>query len=146
MSSQIIPWTVAKHVAFAAMTAFALATPFGCSQGDGRRAVGGTVTVDGQPLAVGLINFQPVEGARAASAGTSIEQGKFELPAKRGLLPGKYRVLIQAFRETGRTIDDPQRGKVSETVSIRFKRTGALEAVVAEEGPNRFDFELTSVP
>jgi len=123
--------------------AVVLAGLLGCSRNTNRLAVSGTVTIDGRPLASGLISFQALENT-VSGTGTAIEQGRYELPAQRGLLPGKYRVIIQGFRETGRVIKDPQIGKdIPEIVPIRFNNADALDVVVTEKGPNRFDFNLT---
>ncbi len=118
----------------------------GCMGRDGRQGVTGTVTVDGQPLESGLINFRPTAGMQANSSGGAIHDGVFKLPADNGLKPGKYIVTIQAFRETGEMIDDPQLGRIARQAPVRFKESDTLEATVTVGQKNRFDFELTSTP
>jgi len=71
----------------------------GCD-GSNRVVVQGTVTVNGQPLEAGVISFVPVSG-QGAGAGTEIEHGAYGIRAK-GLLPGEYKVAINAFRGTGK--------------------------------------------
>ncbi len=117
----------------------------GCG-GDGRRAVSGTVTVDGEPLASGVISFQPTADNPAHSAGTGIEAGRYQISASSGLMPGEYQVRIQAFRQTGRMVEDPQFGQVEETVPVVFKEAGSLRATVSASGRNEIDFDLHSVP
>ena len=56
----------------------------GCTRGDGRQRVTGRVTLDGQPLGDGAINFRPAPGLTANSSGGPIKAGQFELPADRG--------------------------------------------------------------
>jgi hypothetical protein len=79
----------------------------------------GVVTVDGQPVESGTIQFQSAEGDAAQSAGGAIDAGKFELSAKTKLAPGKYNVSLQAFQKTGRDLKDPQKGQVAETIPVQ---------------------------
>jgi hypothetical protein len=116
----------------------------GCSSGE-RMGVSGMVTLDGKPLAVGGISFHPHLGSAGHSAGGQIKNGEFRFVASRGLKPGRYLVSIQAFRRTGRTVVDPQMGKVPEEVLVTYNEAGKLDATVATEAPNHFDFHLTSV-
>ncbi len=116
----------------------------GCSGGDDRMAVQGTVSLDGRPLESGSINFRPAANNQAPSSGGTIKQGGFALKAVQGLKPGDYLVAIQAFRKTGRTIDDPQMGKVEETKPATFRETMPLKASVVAGAENRFEFVLTS--
>jgi hypothetical protein len=113
----------------------------GCG-GDGRLGVSGTVTVDGKPLESGVISFQPAAGNQGHSAGTSIQAGHYEVEAGKGLLPGEYQVRIQAFRKTGRMVEDPQFGQVEETVPMDFKEGRSLTATVSASEKNKIDFEL----
>src|SRR5262249_35839227 len=61
----------------------------------GRKALSGTVSVDGARLGQGQIRFQPME-TQATSEGSIITSGKFNLPREFGLVPGKYRVEVNA--------------------------------------------------
>ena len=115
----------------------------GCG-GDGRVAVSGTVSLDGGPLVLGLINFRPAPAEKLSGAGGQISQGRFTLPADQGLFPGKYQVKVLAYHKTGRMITDPQRGEIEELAPIRFRESGLLEATVSAEGKNEFDFTLNS--
>ncbi|MBN2294751.1 MAG: hypothetical protein JXM70_20145 [Pirellulales bacterium] len=127
----------------AATFACAIAMMGGCS-GDGRIAVSGTVTLDGQPLEVAAINFRPAPGNDANSAGGGVQGGKFSLPAGAGLKPGEYLVNVMARKETGRMVFDPQRGKeIPETAPVRIKENGVLKINV-EPGGKPLKIELTS--
>jgi hypothetical protein len=80
----------------------------GCGPSDplGRRAVSGTVTLDGAPLAEGTISFQPTEQGSTSSGGL-VTQGKYSIPRDKGLPPGKYRVVINAIKPgTGMTLPE----------------------------------------
>ena len=56
--------------------------------------VAGTVKVDGQPLKLGVISFEP-EIASEQSATAEIREGKFEIESPRG----RRRVSIMAYRQ-----------------------------------------------
>ena len=128
----------------ALLWAFALLVPLGCSGTDGRVSVSGKVTLDGDPLDSGLISFRPAAGTSANSSGGQITAGSYELPASKGLKPGKYVVTVQAFRKTGKMVEDPQMGMVAERERVKFKEAGPLEATVEHGGGNTFDFHLTT--
>src|SRR5207244_576719 len=69
----------------------AIASFCGCGSDPlGRRAISGTVNVDGAPLEKGQIRFQPIE-KQATSEGAVVTGGKFSVPREHGLVPGKYR-------------------------------------------------------
>src|SRR5437868_15173667 len=59
----------------------------------GRKALSGTVTLDGKPLERGAIEFHPLEEGGVQS-GALISGGHYSIPAHQGATPGKYRVAI----------------------------------------------------
>jgi hypothetical protein len=121
----------------------------GCGAGDRRQHVRGTVTLDGQPVEVGSLTFQPAEGNPALSAGGLIAKGSYDLPAQAGPMPGKYLVMFRIVRETGktRTVAEKDTGKQTsepEIVTVNIAQAAGIEATVTEGGPNKFDFQLTT--
>ena len=70
----------------------------GCG-GTGRVPVSGKVTLDGQPLEHGLINFRPSQGNAGPGSGGVVNEGRFEIPADKGLRPGSYKVSITALKK-----------------------------------------------
>ncbi len=73
-----------------------------CSKHDGLSPVpaGGTVTLKGEPLASGNIQFYPTSGARPAGGG--IKDGKFTLTTYEGndgAIPGKHNVSVTAYKD-----------------------------------------------
>jgi len=117
----------------------------GCSS-NGRVAVSGTVSLDGKPLESGTISFRPASGKSGSSSGGQIRQGRFQLAAQQGLVPGKYLVTVRAFQSTGRTIKDGQSGQiVPEQAEVKYSEAGKLEVTVSTGEENHFDFRLTGV-
>ena len=86
----------------------------------------------------------PAAGNAANSSGAAIKQGRFELPAGKGLMPGEYVVRVQAFQKSGRKIDDPQMGEIDEMLPVLFNETDTLKATIARGRENRLEFALTS--
>ena len=116
----------------------------GCHRND-RVPVSGTVAIDGQAADYGLVSFRPVEGNSGAGSGASLRAGKFEIPAQQGLLPGKYKVAVQAFRKTGRTLHDAEGSEFPDWIAVPIDPAGLPEATVVVGGvPNRFEFQLTT--
>jgi len=94
---------------------------------------------------LGAVSFIPEGESAATRSETTVRDGRFELPADRGLSPGRYTVRVLAYRDTGRPFEHPHDGEFPEYEELRFRETD-LEAVVAEDGPNHFEFALTLVP
>jgi hypothetical protein len=67
----------------------------GCRKAPGRHEVTGKVLLRGEPLAEGVIDFEPLEG-QPSKSGASILNGSYRIPRDRGLAPGRYRVSIVA--------------------------------------------------
>jgi hypothetical protein len=55
--------------------------------------VSGQVTLDGRPLDEAVIVFIPLDGG-ARKTGGEVIAGRYELPARDGLRPGRYRVEL----------------------------------------------------
>src|SRR5262245_36303787 len=81
-----------------ASLAVLLACVAGCAGGDSlpREEVNGTVTIDGKPLAKGLITFVPTSAEVSTQGGAPVLEGKFTIPRLQGLVPGKYKVVISS--------------------------------------------------
>ena len=105
-----------------------------------RQAVTGRVTLDGVPMGMAWVTFRPLDdNAPPARARTSRnEEGKFAIPASRGIVPGAHHVVVHHVSEqfqhwhTGvYTLDDAVSYDVGvleigdEPVSIDLARTDA---------------------
>lgn len=67
----------------------------GC--GMGTRPLDGTVTYKSQPVKTGLVTLVPIDGTRANGATGLVENGKYRIEAKFGVVPGRYRVIVEAM-------------------------------------------------
>jgi hypothetical protein len=123
----------------------------GCGDDLGnRQEVSGVVTLQGQPLDDGAIEFTPLESQQPdgveTKSGAPIVQGKYVIPQGQGLAPGKYRVRITA----GTPDPPPQPGELpsptfgpppQERVPAEYNTQSRLEATVTS-GANTFNFEI----
>lgn len=75
--------------------AVALAFVGGCSGGDDRVEITGTVMLKGTPLKSGTVSFSPLDGQKFGATAT-IADGNFGIPKETGLSPGKYLVRVSA--------------------------------------------------
>jgi hypothetical protein len=124
-----------------------LAVPYlGCSDASGgREAVSGEVHFKGQPLDQGTIQFVPTEGQDTTS-GNLINQGKYTVPKKQGLKPGKYRVLISSGDPKQHAPPEELPGAPFPVAKERIPReynTASKQIVEVKKGnPNKFDFNI----
>jgi hypothetical protein len=122
----------------------------GCgSKEKDRKAVSGTVTFKGAPLNNATIRFLPAAESTATSQATaSIDDGKYELPASQGLMPGKYQVSILSQKPLRgpqggkRKTPGASKSKQREIIPERFNAKTTLECEVTPDGPNSFNFDL----
>lgn len=68
--------------------------------------IAGEVTLDGKPLATGVLTLVPVKQG-AGVPPIEIVDGRFASPVIQAPQAGDYRVEISAFEKTGRLISDP---------------------------------------
>jgi hypothetical protein len=127
----------------------------GCSPKSGVNTlpVSGTVKLDGVALDQGVIQFEPQPpGGKAVNAATPIKDGKYQFPAGAGgLLPGTYRVLVSSVSSAPALPSDPIKAMEQasqppppDRIPRKFNVESTLQAVVKADGPNNFDFDLSS--
>jgi len=90
------PW---RRIGYGALAAAVLVIAYKVgsalwSPGSQRIAVSGKVTYAKQPLDNGLIEFRSKKIIPAVIAGAVIQDGEYEIPSLKGLLPGEYVVMI----------------------------------------------------
>jgi hypothetical protein len=113
----------------------------GCAPKDGQ--VSGTVTVDGEPLAVGSILFVPADG-KGQTTGGNIKDGHYSVRVS----PGKMKVSISAAKVVGKkkiypTPNSPEMPVTVEALPARYNQQTSLTLDV-QPGKVAKDFELQS--
>jgi hypothetical protein len=132
-----------------------LCTVEGCAGRDSNRAaVNGKVTVDGTPIAEGLISFLPIDIANGQPGGSPIQDGQYSISADKGLLPGEYQVQIRANRGTGKKVWDGMGDehwpaskknyveKMESYIPARYNDRTTLKATIELGKTNTYDFDL----
>jgi hypothetical protein len=115
-----------------------------------RARVSGTITLDGEPVPAGIIEFIPVEPGQLAAQGTVGDDGRFVIEQAGGPSPGEYKVEIRCAKKTGRRIrsmssPDPD-GTIDERVAVipdRYHSPTTLKQTI-KPGDNALEFKLTS--
>ncbi len=112
----------------------------GCESSPRRYPIQGTITYQNAPLDEGTITFSPVDNAKAPTGVASIAEGKYALPADKGLVPGSYRVsiVVPTVKGSKPAADEPpgapRRNKELVTEDRKIEVTPA--------GPHEFNFDL----
>jgi hypothetical protein len=142
-----------RRVRKVSWTLLAATTPWIVGCNDGLSTVSGTVTLDGQPIAVGdrvngVVNFLREDGSGASASAALDRSGRYWLTtgSRRGVEPGNYRVTV-AVTETIMP-DDPNAMPVPKLLTpAKYGNTqnSGLRAEV-KPGSNTFDFALSSQP
>lgn len=104
--------------------------------------VTGTVTLDGQPLAGALVEFQPYDPQGSPSYGSTDDKGKYELAfshTRKGAWVGEHLVRISTRNENER---------VPEKLPPRYHAESDVKRQVKADEDNVLDFniELTATP
>lgn len=111
-------------------------------------AVEGIVTLDGQSLKKGAIQFCPMPDTDGPTAGADVIDGKFLIRASGGPFAGRFRVQITAAGLTGRKVLDPRSNTMideyTQVLPARYNTQSELQADVTADGPNRLEFALVS--
>ena len=107
-------------------------------------SVSGSVTFKGQPLDQGTIQFDPLENQSTLS-GALIEQGRYDIPAERGLAPGSYSVRISSG-QPGTAVEEAAPGEsgppAKERIPASFNVETNLKVEVEKDAANHFDFQV----
>ena len=127
----------------------------GCGARQATVGLEGEVTYNGRAVEKGRIEFIPSDGTTGPSAGTTVTGGRYELPAKWGLLPnGIYLAArITGFKKAGRTEPNRvERGgppvEVEENfIPAAYNSQSTLKVRISElADKNKADFHLPTTP
>lgn len=129
---------------------FVLATSVaGCGGSDGieRYGVSGTITLDGEPLDTGAIQFGPEDG-QGMSGGAAIQDGTYEIPADRGLPAGKYRVRISSAGGAPQPEEEAPgeslENLATERIPAKYNVNSQETVEITTDGDNTFNFDISS--
>ena len=119
-----------------------------------RCEVRGAVTLNGTPIDGGNIQFEPLGKSKTTFSGALIQQGRYEIPARKGLAPGSYRVRIYWPEKLdprmlkapvpGQQLSPEEAPRAKEQVPAKFNRDSELTVEVEQDGANAFDFALST--
>lgn len=122
----------------------------GCGTRTDRLAITGKVTLNGTPLDGGSIRLSSSEGEQRMASGALIVDGRFNIPADKGLRPGTYRVQITSPDLKAAPVMAPstpsgpgfpvQPERIPPDYNVDSKKT--IE--VTSDGENDFTFEIVS--
>jgi hypothetical protein len=134
--------TLGRILCLAAVTAGMV----GCADRKPKRyAVSGEVRFQGKPLDQGGITFLG-EDLALGSGWAAIKDGKYSIPAKEGLLAGRYKVSVASADPRSKAPDpDSPPGYLplpKDRIQPKYNSQTTLSADVRAEGPNTFNFEV----
>ncbi|UUO08299.1 hypothetical protein M4951_08275 [Blastopirellula sp. J2-11] len=125
----------------------------GCGRGYNgpeRASISGRISLDGQAIETGTIEFLPTAETAGPTAGAKISGGLYEIAEKQGPVLGRYQVRIHAHGKTGRKISPGSLeaagtmiDEIGEIIPSKFNEKTTLERDVVA-GKNQIDFELNS--
>ncbi len=118
----------------------------GCSAENQRHPIQGEITFKGQPVTEGSIQFHPLVPTEGYLEGAMIQAGRYSISAQKGLIPGRYQVLISAPDYKGKK-PDPNSApgavyQAGELFPDIYNTKSNLSVEVTPRGPNKFDFHL----
>ena len=135
------------------VAAVLLGTTFGCGDKDpqNRQALSGRVSMNGDPLDAGIVEFSP-QGQGSISSGALIKNGQYAIESSKGLPPGKYLVRLYAAAKSSsseqappgppgppvRSSTRPIKGQIPPQYNVR----STLVVEVVGDGSNVFDFDV----
>ncbi len=129
----------------------------GCTNGNplNRQQISGQVTLDGNPLEQGIVEFSPQQPG-GVSSGTAIKDGRYVIEADKGLPPGNYLVRLYSSSTGGDGSASPAgtgmpgpspRGATTvarERIPSQYNTASKLIVEVKEGESNTFDFQINT--
>ena len=139
---------MSRPTAVTSAFAWLLIVFLGCAPDTGGRVgVSGNVTHQGQPLENGTIQFVSSDGSQMA--GATISDGRYEIPAAQGLLPGEMTVRVSSASETStpppaeEAPGDPTAfAPREELIPAQYNSQSTLKTVIESDAQNTFDIDI----
>ncbi len=111
----------------------------GCGSGGLGVAVSGKVSLDGQPIQDGTIQFVPIEGTQGPTAGGTIKEGAYSIPRDGGPVPGKYRVEISSFADVKDATEKEMAGALFGRPATDMPKTAQVQKIRKNIVPTKFN-------
>ena len=124
----------------------------GCSS-DKRVPISGTITMNGEPLALAAVEFIPEDQTilNTRTGANTKEDGSFSIPKSRGLEPGVYVVTIYAAIDYDRTTRERATVETSPTQIVskvltppEYSEKSTLRFTVNAKGQNVYTCDVKS--
>jgi hypothetical protein len=129
-----------------ALAIIALISLSGCGSDKQRFPIEGEITFNGQAVKEGSIQFHPLAPSEGFLEGAIIQAGRYKIPADKGLLAGKYQVLISSPDYKGKKPDPNEAPgavyQARELLPEIYNTKSTLTVEVLPKWPNNFDFHL----
>lgn len=123
-------------------------TTIGCSGNSSEKLpVYGIVNIDGAPVEDGTIVF--VNLAKSSRVQTQIKNGKYSIPADRGLSPGEQIVSIEAYKQSTKKAANASgylvsnTGLVEQVLPPKYNQKSELKVLVDSTATSEHDFDLS---
>lgn len=119
----------------------------GCGDSNplGRKAIYGTVTLNGAPLKTGAIEFHPL-AAGGTQSGGPITDGEYSISEAQGLTLGTYRVRVYATEELPPLPEDHMPGEdvpvPKSLIPPEWNQNSTQQVEIQGDGPYEFDFDI----
>lgn len=125
-----------------ALVVGAVSLSLGCGRGGvDRCAINGSVTMTGEPVDGGNIQFAPLTVGQGSASGAVVQAGRYSVPRESGLVAGKYRVRIYWPEKAGRE-QGPNVPLARERIPAKYNTGSELTVEVRQGSDNTFDFAL----
>lgn len=115
----------------------------GCGPTTDRLGISGVVNLDGAPLDEGSIRFTS-RGETPMAAGAMIQEGRYQIPAEKGLLPGEYAVVIRSPDNNAPKIVYQGVPTAPERIPLKYNAESTLKVQVTRGEKNYFEFDIPS--
>lgn len=110
-----------------------------------RVPISGTVTLNGTPLAEGMIQLDPAAETKGPTVSGDISQGKFTIGQPQGPVAGKYKVKVSGI-PPAKVNENEQPGgtpkRAPDPVPAKYNTASTLETDIPAGGASNLDFPL----